>query len=551
MIDCVWLLLGLACPTLAAAPSEAAAPVAGLTAVGHDSRIDLRWEPSSGEDVAGYRIYRAQTPGGPFAALNSAPHRPHVYSDFLGRNDRTFHYRVAVVRRGRAESAPSAVASATSRAMTDEQLLTSVQQATFRYFWDWGHPASGLARERNTSRDTCTTGGTGFELMAIVVAAERGFVTRAEAAGRVRKVLAFLSEKAQRFHGAFSHWLDGRTGRTIPFSADDDGGDLVETAFLVQGMLTVRRYFDRDEPVEADVRRLATRLWREVDWKWYLRGDEGKGLLWHWSPRYEWKKNHRIGGMFNECMIAYLLAVASPTHPIPADCFATGWVRDPQRYANGGTYYGHRQWVGRPMGGPLFFTHYSFLGFDPRGRRDGFCNYFENNRNITRIHRAYCIANPGGHKGYGANVWGLTASDTPGGYQAHAPGKRDNGTISPTAALSAMPYTPKESTAALKHLYHEYGDRLWGEFGFRDAFNPGRNWFAKSYLAIDQGPIVVMIENHRTALPWRMFMSNPEIPPMLKALGFTPDPAKAKQAPAGPPLIPEAPPEIAPPKPGR
>jgi len=502
--------------------AEAPAPVKGLTATGHDSRIDLRWNRADDDGAAAYRIYRSQEASGPFVRISPVNYEPSVYSDFLGANKVWFYYRVTSVDRYDRESKPSEPVLARSRAMTDEQLLTSVQEATFRYFWDFGHPVSGLTREKYPSRHRyrVTTGGSGFGLMAIVVGVERGFVSRAAAAWRVRKILTFLEEKAQRFHGAWSHWLDGKTGRTVRFSRYDDGGDLVETSFLIQGILTARRYFNRTDRVETDIRDRAARLWRGVEWDWYLRRPDKKGLLWHWSPRYGFKKDLHIGGGFNECMVTYLLAIASPTHPIPASCYHTGWVRTPDRYVNGNEYYGYTQPVGRPLGGPLFFTHYSYLGFDPRLKRDKYCNYFVNNRNTTLINRAYCIENPLKRKGYGPNVWGLTASYGPDGYSAHAPGRRDSGTITPTACISAMPYTPKESMAAMKHLYHTYGKKIWGPFGFRDAFNPGRDWVAGLYLAIDQGPIVVMIENHRTGLPWKMFMSNPEIAPALKAIGF-------------------------------
>jgi len=504
---------------------RAAESIKGLKATGHDSRIDLRWEPRNEAGLAGYNIYRSIDGKEPFVKLNTKPHATHVYSDFFGENNKTFHYRVCGVYRRGNELPLSKTISARSRAMSDEELLTSVQEATFRYFWDYGHRASGLARERNRPGDSCTTGGTGFGLMAIMVGAERGFVTREQAAARILKVLTFLEEKAQRYHGAWSHWLNGKTGITIPFASKngvraDDGGDIVETSFLVQGVLTVRRYFNREDPVEQEIRTRATRMWHDVEWDWYLRKAGGKRLYWHWSPNYGWLMDHPIGGHFNECMITYLLAIASPTHPIDASCYYEGWVGNPRTYANGKEYYRIKQWVGWPKGGRLFFTHYSFLGFDPRGKRDRFCNYFENNRNMTLIHRAYSIENPRGHKGYGPNAWGLTSCDTPDGYRGLDPEKFDNGTIAPTAAISAMPYTPKESLAAMKHYYHVYGKRLWGEFGFHDSFNPGRDWFAKSYLAIDQGPIICMIENYRTELCWNMFMSNPEIPKMLKAIGW-------------------------------
>ena len=507
--------------------------IRGLTATGHDSRIDVQWEPADDEYLAGYNIYRSPEENGPFAKLNQDPHPTHIYSDFFGENDKTFHYRVSkVFENGKEYSTLSPSVSANSRAMTDEELLTSVQEATFRYFWDNAHPVSGLIRERNHLKDRCTIGGTGFGIMAIMVGADRGFVTRDAAAERLLTILTFLEEKAERFHGVWSHWLDGITGEAVPFARSgdiraDDGADIVETSFLIQGMLTVRQYFDRDDPVENEIRRRITGLWRQVEWGWFLRYPDGKRLYWHWSPNYGWMMDHAIGGHFNECMITYLLAIASPTHPIPPECYHEGWIGDPEEYANGNEYYGYKQWVGWPKGGRLFFTHYSFIGFDPRGKSDGFCNYFDNSRNISLIHRAYSIENPNNFKGYGPLVWGLTSCDTPDGYRGLDPLTRDNGTIAPTAAISAMPYTPEESIATLKHYYHEYGDRLWGPFGFHDSFNLDRDWFAKSYLAIDQGPIICMIENYRTALCWRMFMSNPEIEPMLEAIGWEiDDPAK-------------------------
>ena len=490
-------------------------------AQGHDSRIDLGWDLA--DDSGGYHIYRADAEQGPFQRINADVHRVHVYSDFLGENDRTCFYRITRVRGDGSESEPSAVVSATSFAMTDEQLLTSVQEAAFRYFWDFGHPVSGLAREGFTHpREICTTGGTGFGMMTIMVGAERGFVTREQAARRLLKMVRFLEEKASRYHGAWSHWLDGASGKTIPFAGPaDNGGDIVETSFLIEGMLTVRQYFHRDTEIESELRRRITRLWNQVEWSWYLREPGNRRLYWHWSPDHQWKMNHQFTG-FNECMITYLLAMASPTHPIPFECYDEGWVGDPQQYANGKTYYGHRKPVGASAGGPLFFTHYSFLGLDPRAVTDRFCNYFENNRNTTLINRAYCMENPGKHRGYGPLLWGLTSSQNPDGYKAHAPVlEADDGTIAPTAAICAMPYTPEHSLATLRHLYHEHGPRIWGPFGFHDAFNLARDWVSPSFLAIDQGPMAPMIENHRTGLCWKMFMANPEIQPVLDRIGQT------------------------------
>jgi hypothetical protein len=350
-----------------------------------------------------------------------------------------------------------------------------------------------------------------------MIGAERGFVTREAACVRTLTIAKFL-EKADRFHGAWSHWINGATGKSIRFSRKDDGADIVETALLMQGLLTARQYFDRDTPGEREVRETITRLWKSVEWDWFLKGDGGKTLLWHWSPNHGFEKNVEVRG-YNECMIAYLLAIASPTHPIPASCYDEGWASLPA-YINGQTYYSIKQPVGPPMGGPLFLSHYSFVCFDPRGKRDKFANYFENAKQISRIHQAYALDNPGHFKGYSSLAWGLTSCFTPDGYKVCQPGIKDNGTIAPTAALSSMPYTPEESMATLKYYYHQLGGRLWGPFGFYDSFNLGRDWFSDGYLAINQGPILCMIENARSGLCWKYFMKNPEIRPMLEAIGW-------------------------------
>jgi hypothetical protein len=281
-------------------------------------------------------------------------------------------------------------------------------------------------------------------------------------------------------------------------------------------MLTARQYFDGADATESQIRSLATEMWRDVEWDWFARG--GPSLYWHWSPNHEWQMNMQITG-YNECMIAYILAIASPTHAIPASCYDDGWARR-SSYTNGNTYYGCQLPVGPAYGGPLFWTHYSFLGFDPRNKSDDFCNYFNNSRAISLINRAHCAANPNGFAGYSSLVWGLTACVNPTGYSAHSP-TNDNGTIAPTAAISAMPYTPAESLATLKHLYHTYGQKIWGPFGFYDAFNLEQDWYSDTYLAIDQGPIIIMIENHRSALLWNNFMANPEITPALQSIGWS------------------------------
>jgi methionine-rich copper-binding protein CopC len=400
--------------------------------------------------------------------------------------------------------------------VSDEELLTLVQHQTFKYFWDFAHPASGMARERNTSGNLVTSGGSGFGIMGIIAGIERGFITRAEGLERLNKILGFL-ETADRFHGVWPHWMDGNTGKVIPFSANDNGGDLVETAFLVQGLLTFRQYLN---PAVAEENSLISRineLWQGVEWDWYRR-DGQNTLYWHWSPDRGWAMNLQIKG-WNESLIVYLLAAASSTHTIPRVVYENGWASN-GGMKNGNSYEGIPLPLGPAYGGPLFFAHYSFLGLDPRGLQDAFCSdYFIQNQNHTLINQAYCVRNPKKFVGYSNECWGLTASDNQAGYSAHSP-TNDLGVITPTAALSSFPFTPDESMKALKFFYYTMGDRLWGQYGFYDAFNITAGWTASSYLAIDQGPIIIMIENHRTGLLWDLFMSAPEVQNGLTMLGF-------------------------------
>lgn len=489
-----------------------------VQAFGYERHIDLIWWDNEEPDLAGYKIYRKLN--NQFYYWTTVPkEKTYLMLSNLGLNY-TLTLKVSAVDSSGNESPLSDGVVATTHQMTDEEFLDMTQRATFRFFWDYAHPVSGLIRERLGSGETVTIGGSGFGIMALIVGSERGFKSRDLVKKRLLKILNFLTNQAQRFHGAFPHWLNGSTGQVIPFSQYDDGADLVETSFLIQGLLTARQYFDGEDSLEVLIREKITQIWLEVEWSWFRRYQASYLLYWHWSPNYGWQMNMPIIGP-NESMITYLLAIASPTFSIPATCFRYGWASS-NNYANGRTFYGYTIYVGWDYGGPLFFTHYSFLGFDPRNKKDMFCNYFINNRNITLIHKAYCTANPNGWLGYNENCWGLTASDDPTGYRIHEP-TNDNGTITPTAALSSFPYTPNESLGIIKHLYRNYYSELWGEYGFKDAFNPTQNWFANSYLAIDQGPILIMIENHRSQLLWNNFMANPEIQPMLDAIGFVPD----------------------------
>lgn len=410
----------------------------------------------------------------------------------------------------------------------DNSLLDRVQRETFGYFWDGAESISGLAPERihmdgiyeQNDQDVIASGGSGFGLMAMLVAIERGFVTRDEVVMRFEKAVDFL-EKADRFHGAWPHWIYN-TGKPKPFSPKDDAGDIVETAYLAQGLLCARQYFKDGNAREKALAGRLDQLWRGIEWDWYRGPNQENVLYWHWSPKYDWQMNFRIEG-YNECLITYVLAAASPTHSIPPEVYHEGWARRGAITGNT-TKYGRTLVLkhnGAPeYGGPLFWSQYSFLGLDPRKLKDKYADYWAHNVNHVMIDYAYCVENPKGYKGYGADCWGLTSSYSPGGYSGHKP-EEDLGVISPTAALSSFPYAPKECMAALQYFYHDLRDKVIGAYGPYDAFSIQDNWFPKKYLAIDQGPIPVMIENYRSGLLWKLFMSCEEVQDGLTKLGFS------------------------------
>ena len=407
-------------------------------------------------------------------------------------------------------------------ALSDDALIDVVQRQTFRYFWEGAHPASGLALDRCTTRgenagdDKVAIGGSGFGVMAIIVAVERGWITRGAAIECLDRMLDLLIG-ATCYHGAYPHFINGRTGATIPFFRKDDGGDLVETSFLIMGLLCARQYFQADTPDEASLRWRITLLWEEVEWSWYTQGGR-KVLYWHWSANNGWAMDHEIRG-WNECLVTYVLAAGSPRYAIDPVVYHHGFAAG-RGFLNGKSYHGIELPLGMPYGGPLFFTHYSFCGLDPRGLADRYADYWDLNVRHVRINHAHCVANPNQHKGYSASCWGLTSSDDPNGYVAHAP-DLDNGTIAPTAAIASLPYAPNEVMQAMRHFLALHGERIWGRFGFVDAFCEQLDWYADTFVAINQGPIVVMLENHRSGLLWDLFMSVPEVQSGLRRLGFS------------------------------
>ncbi len=516
-------------------PAADPLPPTNVRAVGFDRHIEIEWDAVANPTVARYIIYRS-TDGQNFSPIGMQLAGISRYEDFLGKPEIQAQYKVAASNWQYRHSDFSNVATASTHEMTDPELLTMLQQACFLYYWEGADPNSGMALENIPGDDRLVaTGASGFAIMALMVGVERGFITRRQGVERLTKIVDFL-EKAPRYHGAWSHFMDGATGQTMAvFGMYENGGDLVETSFLMEGLLAARQYFRGEGEGEALLYRRITGLWETVEWNWYRETPTSNFLYWHWSPEWSWQIHHPLIG-FNEVMITYLLGIASPTHAVPADLYYSGWVGQSQKavsyregwsgstegnhYGNGNTYFGIKLDVGVGTGGPLFFTHYSYMGFDPHRLHDCFTkSYFENNRNMALINRAYSIADPRNFAGYGPNAWGVTASDGPGGDVPHAPDDNDDtGTLTPTGAISSFPYTPEASMAAFQHFYRDLGDLMWGIYGPRDAMNQKMNWISPIYMGLNQAPIVVMIENYRTGLVWKNFMSNPEIGQMLEKL---------------------------------
>ena len=504
------------------------------SAKGYERHVDITWPKITDPAVKYIKVYRS-TDNKNFYPVGIQPPYISRYTDYTDTIGREFYYKISLLDEDYKESVLSNVAHAATHTMTDEQLLDMVQEANFRYYWEGAEPHSGLALEDIYGRrNMIAAGASGFGIMALIAGTERRFVTRAQAIERFDRITNFLL-RAEKFHGAFPHFIDGISGKVEPFFGHrDNGGDLVETSFLMQGLLVARQYFNGNNDAEKKIRDRIDQLWKGVEWSWYRKEPDSKFLYWHWSPDQAWVINHNLIG-WNETMITYVLAICSPTHGVPDSMYYTGWASQSERaqkyrsawgqttegslYTNGNTYFGIPLKVGVSDGGPLFFIHYSFMGLDPHQMKDKWTDYFSNNRNIALINFRYCVENPLNHRGYGADSWGLTASDGLWDYSADEPVPHaDHGKITPTGALASFPYTPAESMAALKNYYRHYGKFLWGEYGFHDAFNLDENWCSEIFMGLNQAPITVMIENYRTALIWKLFMSNPEIQEGVKKI---------------------------------
>jgi len=496
-------------------------PPTGIVSRTGDQSIVLHWEPPVESHLAGYRVYRSLDANGPFELQNPSLLRTPGFCDLNVSNDATLYYRITAVTTASEESLPSTVLPAIPRAFaSDDDFLDYVQQVHFDYFWYGANPKNGLIPDRLPSASPCSIAAVGFGLTAMGVGIDHGWISRAQGLARVHTTLnTFLHgpqgpEATGRMghKGWFYHFLDMNTGlRYAPFNSELSS---IDTALLLAGVLYAKQYFDGVDAAETEIRAMADALFNRVDWNWMARGTNLLSM--GWKPESGFLDANWIG--YNEAMILYLLGLGAEPHPLPA----SAWNRWTRGYAWGNHY--SYSFVRFP---PLFGHQYSHCWIDFRHTADGYMNsrdttYFENSRRATLAQRAYCITNPLGRIGYSSNVWGLTACDGPKGYAARGapPAENDDGTIAPTAAAGSIAFTPEYSIPTLRFFYSQFRKHIWTAYGFRDAFNPGAQWWGPDELGIDQGPIVLMIENYRTQKVWRRFMQNQEIQRGLKKAGF-------------------------------
>ncbi|MBK1789701.1 glucoamylase family protein [Persicirhabdus sediminis] len=520
--------------SLAAEKNIAQHDIENLRALPRMLRVDLVWQVQG--DFERYEVQRAESKDGEFTTLENPLPMVNAYSDYIGEAGKKYFYRVRKIQTGEhkedfvaMEGNWSPIVSATTTEFEREGFLTEVQEAGFRYYYDYSNPVSGLPREgikpeESWDPEFMSAVSTGIYFFNIAVGIERGFITREEGVNHVTKVLNFLHDKSERHLGAFSHWIDGYTGKTHPFSDEDDGADMVETAIIAQGLIFAREYFDKNGASEEHIRMVADKLWRDIQWDKFIRNPGTENvMMWHWSPTHGFS-NLRITG-FNESEIAYILGVGSPTYPTSVDTYWDGWVGGNKKYFKPREVEGLDGPIPLVLthgyGIPMFVMHYSYLGLDPKQvpLGDGFL--FEEFERLTLANHDYCRLNADKFKGYD-KYWGLTASLDPDGYLAHEPDHHDNGTISPTGALSSIAYQPELVIEMMERMYLEDGKELWGPFGFYDAFNPSRNWIAKAYIGIDVGPIGPMIENYRTGKLWEAFMKAEEINDAIEKIWSSP-----------------------------
>jgi hypothetical protein len=399
----------------------------------------------------------------------------------------------------------------------DKLFLDDLERRSFQYFWEQGDPHTGLVPDRARidgsaldidHQDAASIAATGFGLTALCIGAERGWITRSAARERTRNTLEFFANRAFQQHGWFYHWLDAKTGERRWRSEVSS----IDTALLLAGVLTARQYFNDDPPIQQ----LASRIYERVDFRWMLNGHAL--LLSHgWKPETGFLKPR--WDTYSEDTILYLLAIGSPTHPIsPASWYAL-W-RDRYRY-EGFAYF-------TTIGVPIFMHQYAHAWVDYRDRRESKgdrIDYFENSVKATLAHRAFCMNLAHDFPAFGPNLWGISASDSAKGYLAWGGPPRDpeiDGTVVPSAAGGSLMFTPGLALAALRTMREKYGDRIYGKYGFVDAFNPKTSWIDSDVIGINIGIILLSAENAVTGNVWRWFMRNPEPVRAMRLSGLAP-----------------------------
>jgi hypothetical protein len=495
----------------------------GLVSRAGDQSIVLHWDRNRESNLAGYRVYRSLSSGGPFVAQSPSLLTSPGFCDLsVGVvNGQTNFYQVTALTTSSQESLPSPTLAAVPRPFaSDDEFLEYVQQTSFDYFWFLANPGNGLVPDRSTATSPCSIASVGFGLTAIGIGVDHGWISRTQGVTRVLTTLNTFLNGPQGsntsgtigYKGWFYHFLDMNTA----LRASSSELSSIDTTLLLAGVLYAKQYFDGTNSDETTIRTMADTIFNRVDWNWMARGTNVVSM--GWSPPGSFLANNWVG--YNEGTVLYALGLGAATNPLPA----SAW----NRWTGGYTWvtnYG-QAFVPFP---PLFGHQYSHCWIDFRHLADAYMNdhnstYFENSRRASLAQRAYCIANPLNRAGYSSDVWGLTACDGPTGYAARGapPGQNDDGTIAPTAAGGSLPFASEFSLPTLRYFYSHYRRNIWTAYGFRDAFNLGQQWYASDELGIDQGPIVIMIENYRNQRVWRLFMRNEEIQRGLQRAGFVP-----------------------------
>jgi hypothetical protein len=490
-------------------------------------RVDLSWAPQ-GEGTR-YEIRRAPSAQGPWSTLQNPTPEFRRFSDFIGKPGERYFYQVRAMKAGKSNAVPlvdwSEPMEATTLPYDRDKLMNDEQEAAVRFYVDEALPASGLSPEGRPGWGPTITaiGASGMGIENIIVGVERGFIPRQEGLDLILRQLRFLDTKAEKQKGAFGHWMDDGSGEIKPFMNPGTSVDLVETAFLIEGVIIAREYFKGDTPEEKELREIANRLSANVEWdKFMARAEKDPSnpkktnwvhetnapvMIWHWHP-VDGFSDVPVKG-FNEALMCYLLGIGSETHPINPQSYYEGWM-DPQRgLGKAREDFGIKHSLGYGVGWPLFFAHYTFIGYDPKQVSYDGKSYFDHFVDACRIQQLYAKSRAGEFKGFDT-LWGQAASLYPKGYRPNEPGPRDDGTIASTAALSSMPYLPEAVIPCMESMYLNYGDRLWGPYGFYNAINPTQNWVGQKYIGIELGPIAPMIENYRSGLFWKLFMQSPE-----------------------------------------